>query len=122
MAEGGLDINAMMAMRSLIDSSSGGGGRSGAVAGILQDVQMTSTSLTNLGPLKNNIPSLIGSGTGRGMFAGAGEKFLAAIQNMGDGFLKSLPNTGIQAPSGGGSDFIGHGLGGGFGGDREIGA
>ena len=61
-------------------------------------------SLAAAAPFGKTLPSLL---NGRGKPGGVGDKFLQAWASLGDGFIKSLSNTGIQyAPidgSGGGS-------------------
>ena len=98
-------------MQSLISASQHGGGEggNGCILGILpHTVQIASFSIGNYGPLKGTIPALFVSGTGRGVAGGMMDKFFAAIQSAGDGFLKSLASTGIQPPAiGGGGDFLG---------------
>lgn len=56
-----------------------------------------SCSITPLGLAKGNLPAL--NGTGRGMCGSIPDKLMAALQAIGDGFLKSLSGpTGIQPP------------------------
>jgi hypothetical protein len=90
-----IDVGQQMAQWAARLQSSSGGDKQGPLDGMILKTPIFTP--TNVIPISGNIPALFANGTGSGMFGRTGpDKFLNAIQTMGDNFLKSLANTGIQ--------------------------